>query len=210
MAKKGVRGWHASGGQPPRRGAGSATVEPIRTKKDLAKVKAALANRPRDLALFVVGVNSGLRGSDLLALRWDHVLTPEGRIKSVMEVRESKTNKLRRIVVNDSARKALEAWRRAAGEVLRDDFVFPSRKGHGRMTIQRLHQLVNDWTTQAGLTGHYGSHSMRKTFGLFHYKNGVGLPLLMKIFGHSSEAITLRYIGLEQKEIDEANLRLDL
>jgi integrase len=195
-------------------GIGSATVEPIRTKKDLAAIKAVLADQPRDLCLFILGINLGLRGSDLLSLCWHHVLSPEGRIVSVLEVRESKTGKVRRIALNGGARKALQTWQDVTGDVTPEDYLFPSRKRHGcrqgRMTIQRLHQLVNDWCSRAGLKGHFGSHTLRKTFGYWHRKNGVDLALLMNIFGHSSEAVTARYIGLRQEMIDEANLKLDL
>lgn len=202
-------GWHVSG-KAPRQGKGSATVEPIRHKKDLAAVKVWLTSSPRDMALFTLGINAGLRGSDLLGLVWGVLLSPESRIRTVIEVKEHKTGHLRRITLSDSARKALQSWLNVAGEVALDDSVFPSRKGKGKMSIQRLHQLVNEWCHSAGLQGHFGSHTLRKTYGYFHYQNGVGLPMLMKIFGHSSQAITLRYIGIEQDEIDEANLKLDL
>jgi integrase len=184
-------------------------VEPIRRKKDIAKIKALLASSPRDLALFTLGINVGLRGSDLLSLTWEMVLTPEDRICSVLEVSEQKTGNRRRIALGDSARKALQAWLAEVGEDASGP-IFPSRKGGEPMTIQRLHQLVNDWCRQAGLRGHYGSHTLRKTYGYFLYQSGTSLPLLMQIFGHSSQAITLRYIGVQQDEIDEANLRLDL
>jgi integrase len=204
------RGWHANGGKVPHKGKGSATVEPIRRKKDIAAIKANLAGNLRDLTLFTVGINVGLRGSDLLSLTWGILLSPEGRIRSVIEPREQKTGNSRRIALGDAARKALQAWHKACGEVAGNDLVFPSRKGGRKMTIQRLHQLVNSWCKEAGLRGHYGSHTLRKTYGYFHYEQGTSLPMLMEMFGHSSEAMTKRYIGIRQEEIDAANLKLDL
>jgi len=78
------------------------------------------------------------------------------------------------------------------------------------MTIQRLHQLVNEWASKAGISGHFGSHTLRKTYGYHLRKRGTDLPTLMKIFGHSSQSITLRYLGIDSDKIDEANLRLNL
>jgi site-specific recombinase XerD len=78
------------------------------------------------------------------------------------------------------------------------------------MTIQRLHQLVRQWTKQSGVKGHFGTHSLRKTYGYHLRRLGADIVTLMKVFGHSSQSITLRYIGIEQEEIDEANLRLNL
>jgi len=86
------------------------TVEPIRKRKDIAAIKEALADNPRDLALFTIGIHAGLRGSDLLALRWPDVLTDEGQIRKVIAVTEAKTKKLRRIAVSPNMRAALSAW----------------------------------------------------------------------------------------------------
>jgi integrase len=126
-----------------------------------------------------------------------------------LDVKEQKTNNHRHIALCNKAREALSALCSNNGDTNRDDYVFPSRKG-GRMSIQRLHQLVNEWCEEAGIGGHFGSHTLRKTYGHFHYIQGTDIAWLMEIFGHSSQAITLRYIGIQQKKIDEANLRLNL
>lgn len=54
-----------------------------------------------------------------------------------------------------------------------------------------------------------GTHTLRKTFGYHAYKNGVDLSLLMRIFNHSSQAVTLRYIGITQDQIDDVYINLD-
>ncbi len=204
------RGWHATQARAPHSGRGKATVEPIRSRSDIAKIKKALAGRPRDLTLFTLGINWGLRGSDLLALTWGDVLSPERRIKTKVTVTESKTGKARRFMVSDTVRSALKGWLAEAGNVDRDGLLFPSRKGDSPMTIQRLHQLVNEWAGLANLQGHWGTHTLRKTYGYQMRTAGQDIVKLMKIFGHSSQAITLRYIGIEQDEIDEANMSLNL
>lgn len=89
-------GWHANG-EAPRRGKGASTVEPIRSKKAIFAIRQHLAERPRDLALFVCGIHFGLRGKDLTRLRWKEVLTASGDLKKVIELCESKTGKVRRI-----------------------------------------------------------------------------------------------------------------
>lgn len=201
------KGWHAYRMKAPHRGIGTATVQPIRRRKDIEAIKRALAERPRDLALFIVGIHFGLRGSDLLALRWEDVTTGAA-IREHVEITEQKTGKLRRIAVQQNARAALKAWH-VMQQPQRADFVFPSRKG-GRMTIQRLHQLVNEWAQLAGLRGNYGSHTLRKTYGYHLRMLGTDIVKIMTIFGHSNQAITLRYLGVEQDEIDQANEKLNL
>lgn len=49
-----------------------------------------------------------------------------------------------------------------------------------------------------------GTHTLRKTFGYHHYEKFKDVVMLQKIFNHSSTEITLRYIGIEQDEIDES------
>jgi integrase len=203
------RGWHATTGTAPKRGKGSATVEPIRERRHIAAIKGELAHSPRDFALFVVGIHVGLRGSDLLALRWRDVLAQDGSILKKIEVTESKTRKRRIMALQDNASDALARWRVQCGDPRPDQYVFSNPAG-APLTIQRLHQLVNQWARSAGIAGHFGTHTLRKTYGLHLRKSGVGIETLMKVFGHSSQSITLRYIGIEQQEIDDAALKLNL
>jgi integrase len=219
MDEKRPRGWHAAGGKPPRKGKGTATVEPIRDRKDIGAVRNHLSKNQRDRTLFVCGINFGLRGGDLLGLKWKDVLNPKGKIKDVIEVIEQKTDKLRRIPLVPKVRRELDELLHthkdpndpdAKPEGDPEDYVFPSRKGRDRMSIQRLHQLVNEWCKAVGLKGRYGSHTLRKTFGYHAYKQGASLSLLMDVFNHSSERMTLRYIGIRQDEKDDVHFRLDL
>ena len=206
-----ARGWH-SALKPvaPHRGKGSATVDPIRELKDIARIKGGLADNPRDLSLFVVGIHVGLRGSDLLALRWADVLDDEDIIRDRISVRERKTGNTRHIAIHEKVRQTLNNWKIHAGDFVNANaYVWPNRTD-GPLTIQRLHQLVNYWCSTIELRGNFGTHTLRKTYGYHLRRLGYDVDLLMKVFGHSSSAVTLRYIGIEQEEIDEANLRLVL
>ena len=150
------------------------TVEPIRKRQHIEAIKDALAVNPRDTALFQIGINAGLRGTDLLRLKWLDVLSDEGQIKKVIELNESKTKKLRRIAISPNMRKAIETWlgactpdRHSTGassksrtidryDLTKHELLFPNGKDRP-MTIQRLHQLVNEWARKADIQGHFGS-----------------------------------------------------
>lgn len=209
--QKRKRGWHAKAtSTPPCVGKGSATVSPIRAQKDITRIKDALSKNPRDLSLFVTGIHVGLRGSDLLNLKWATLIDEEGEIRHRITVSEKKTGNARHIALQEKVRQTLDLWKLAVGEAaLPGAYVWPGR-GNKPLTIQRLHQLVNAWCKSAGVRGHFGTHSLRKTYGFHLRRLGYDIELLMKIFGHSSASITLRYIGVEQDEIDEANLKLVL
>jgi integrase len=174
------------------------TVDPIRNIKDIKKIKRKLKSHPRDLLLFTLGVNNGLRISDLLNLRVGDVreLAPG----ETLNIREKKTGKSNVMMVNKETRKVLDSFLSEArpGD---EEFLFKSRKGVNQaITKSYVNQKVKEWTR--GMRGNYGTHSMRKTFGYIQRMNfGVGFEVLCKRFGHSNPSVTMRYLGIEDKEV---------
>ena len=85
-------------------------VEPIRDRKKIAQIKNQLRgqHRFRDLLMFVVGINSALRISDLLALRVEHFLNEEQQIRQRFWIKEHKRGKRQEIVINNSIRETLD------------------------------------------------------------------------------------------------------
>jgi integrase len=174
------------------------TVDPIRNIKDIKKIKRKLKNNPRDLLLFTLGVNNGLRISDLLGLRVGDVrgLAPGETLK----ILEKKTGKMNVLMVNKESRKVLDSFLNEArpGD---EEYLFKSRKGENNpITKSYVNQKVKEWT--AGMKGNFGTHSMRKTFGYIQRMHfGVGFEVLCKRFGHSNPSVTMRYLGIEDKEV---------
>lgn len=173
-------------------------VEPIKTVKDIKSIKKLLADNPRDLALFVVGINTNLRASDLLGIRAGMVrgLKPMDEI----ELREIKTGKRRRISLNGSVIEAVKAL--LASRAYQDkDFLFRSQRGEV-LTVPSLHRLVKGWCAAINLRGNFGSHTLRKTWG-YHQRVtfGMGLPELMVCFNHSSQRQTLDYLCIQPEEV---------
>src|SRR5512146_1129325 len=87
-------------------------VEPIRDRKKIAQIKHLLegSGRYRDLLLFVVGINTALRVSDLLTLRIGNMVDTEGNIRARFIIREEKRGKRNVVTVNDSIRAALTGY----------------------------------------------------------------------------------------------------
>ena len=196
-------------------------VEPIRRKSDIEKMKRLLkANSLRDYVLFTLGLNTGLRISDLLALTVGDVLAGKGnrvRIADKLTLRERKTHKRRKIMLNETVRSALALYLRTRKRRWPEDPLFLSRQREKDGTLRPLsrsqaYHIVVDTARAAGIASRVGTHTMRKTFGYFLYDNGKGKPIefLMKIFGHSSPDVTLRYIGITQDEIDETYMDFSL
>ena len=75
-------------------------------------------------------------------------------------------------------------------------------KKHCRLDRSQVYRFLNEACKQLGITANVGTHTMRKSFGYHFYKKYNDVALLQKILNHSSPAITLRYIGIAQEEID--------
>ena len=118
-----------------------------------------------------------------------------------MIIREGKTGKRNILVMNKSIHKSLQTYL----ERLRPDdeeFLFRSRKGNKAVTIQCVNNMVKKWAGEINLKGNYGAHSLRKTWGYIQRTvYGVGFEILCKRFNHSSPAITMRYLAIEDKEV---------
>lgn len=181
----------------PKRGS-HIRVEPIRDTKDIKAIKKLLADKPRDLALFTIGINTNLRASDLLRLKAGQVrgLKPMDEI----ELREKKTGKLRRITLNEACIKAIIALL-GTNNYSDVDYLFKSQRGDV-LTVPSVHRLVKSWCHAINLKGNYGSHTLRKTFG-YHQRVtfGVGLPELMACFNHSTQRQTQTYLCIQPEEI---------
>jgi integrase len=179
-------------------------VQPIRDKKDIEKMKKALYGR--DLLLFIFGINSGLRISDILKLKVGDI-----RGKDSLVVQETKTGKAKRFIFNSAIKSAVKLILASASE---GEYAFKSRNGKNA-PISRVtaYRVLNDAAERAGIAskvGAIGTHSLRKTFGYHAYKNGTDLSLLQSIFNHSSQSVTLKYIGINQDRIDEVYANINL
>lgn len=189
-------------------------VEPIKSIKLLAKMKKVLSENKRDLALFSLGIHTGLRVSDLLSLVIGDVSDTLGGVRSRVRIKEMKTGKAASIPIGDTAKADLLAYLSERGEAGQEEPLFVSRKGKdGEMrpiSRGRAYRIIKDAATAAGVKTPVGTHSMRKTFGFHAYKAGNDLVLIQKLLRHSSPDVTLRYIGITQEQLDEVVLNLEL
>ena len=150
--------------------------------------------------MFVFGINSALRISDILPQRvWDV------RGKTHHRVKEKKTGKTRRILMTEGLRSEVAKYIQGKAD---SDWLFPSRKGDQPITRQRAWDILNRAAREVGIDGLIGTHTLRKTFGYhFYYFHPVyhhDVAMLQKMFGHSSPSYTLRYIGVDDAMIDAA------
>jgi len=175
-------------------------VDPIRKMKDIKAIMKLLSDNPRDRLLFTIGINNGLRTIDLLNLKVKDIR--HLKHGDTIKIKERKTGKTNIIAINKTVYKALSNY--LESETLNDDdYLFKSRKGGEALQSQAVSKLVKKWTSDINLKGNYGAHTLRKTFGYIQRKVfGVGFEIICKRYNHSSPAITMRYLGIEDKEVN--------
>ena len=192
-------------------------VEPIRSTKKIAQIKNQLKGegRYRDLLLFVVGINTALRVSDLLALRVGDFFEADGTLRERFWIHEQKRGKRREVIINASMGEALELyWAAYEAAVARPEHAlfFNTRTHDYTRPIDRrqVWQIITTLCQEAGLKGNYGTHSLRKTWGYHARLNGVDLVLIMHQLNHNDLAYTKRYLGITDEELEAVVRRLNL
>ena len=182
-------------------------VNPIRKKEHIQAIKALLKNQPRNLALFTFGINTALRASDILQIKVDQV---EGlKIGESFVIREKKTKKVRRVVLNKATHGAIKKYLKVRPKTSPSAPLFLSRIGKEQaITVSYLNNLVKRWGKVVGVKENLGSHSLRKSFGYHQRLAGTSLPILVVAFNHSTQYQTLAYLGIEEEELTEAFLNV--
>ncbi|WP_060210514.1 site-specific integrase [Sporosarcina koreensis] len=175
-------------------------VQPLKSRKDIERMKSALHGR--DLLLFIVGINSSLRISDILPLKvrdfdGDHIA-----------VTEKKTGKRKIVRINNAVKDAIATL--VPADAQPEDYLFPSRKGDAPISRVQAWRILNDAADRAGIDIAFGTHTLRKSFAYHAYNNGTDIALLMRVLNHSSQRETLRYIGIEQETIDDVYIAANL
>ena len=119
------------------------SVEPIRKQKDIKLIKKVLRDSPRNFCLFVLGINTNLRASDLLSIKVHQVrhLQPGEEIT----LKEKKTHKPRRINLNRVCIEAIQNLLRSQKYTDDDFFFLSNRKKKKALTVSSLSTLVKKW-----------------------------------------------------------------
>lgn len=178
------------------------TVEPIRKKSDIDKLKNVLKqSSERNFILFTLGINCGLRISDILSLNVGDVHN-----RSHIEITEKKTGKYKKFPINRKLKPMLSKFLKGK----EDNEPLFSTIFHTRMGRVMAYKIIKSACKKAGLDISVGTHTMRKTFGYHHYKKYKDVAMLQMIFNHSNPKVTLRYIGIEQEEIEKSYMNFYL
>lgn len=122
--------------------------------------------------------------------------------KKYLNLIEKKTNKSKKILINKELRNVFIELINFYG-LKEGDYLFQSQKGQNKpITTTQVHRIYNNIAKIFNLSN-FNSHSLRKTFCYFAYQETKDIGLIMRLLNHSNQAITLRYIGIDDNQIDE-------
>jgi len=151
--------------------------------------------------LISIGVFTGLRISDLLQLKFNQFEN------EYLIIIEQKTKKTRKIKINPDLKLIVDRIRHKMKVTNLDQFIFINRYGIKPIDKSWVNVNLKKIFKQYGIQteGNISSHLFRKTLGnrvlkLNNYSNE-SIVLLMELFGHSSMAITKKYLGLREREV---------
>lgn len=176
----------------------SVRVDPIKYINDIKAIEKILKDNPRNLALFTLGIHTGLRIKDLLEIR-------KGQVRDVkpgdeITIRIQGSDEAIKVSLNEKSVNVIQQLVMATqnvqdGNIEPEDYLFSGR--NGKLSVSAVNNLVKKWCAAVNLRGNYGCHSLRKTFGylqLVHF--GSDLPEVMAMLNHSNPLQTLEYIDL--------------
>lgn len=190
------------------------TTQPIRNLKQVEKLKNYYymeKPNPRNYALICLGMNSALRISDLLELKWQDVYNfSEKHFVTHIVTTEQKTGKETRIALNESAIQSLRTYKESITHLQPEDYLFPGRNCASHLSRSQAFRIIKDAGQQLHFENEVSCHSLRKTFGYHAWKSGTPPVMLMAIYNHSSYQITKRYLGIDQDDKDSVFLNTNL
>ena len=198
---------------------GSCEVYPLDEEEQRAVLKVAvkhieeaknadqLRTARRNKLYLIVGMNVGLRASDLTEIKWDFFLEQDGSFKNLYTLKPKKTRKTGKYVKiyhNEAVRRAVQEYLSYYPVEDLNAYVFASRQS-AHIGTASAWAIVNDYCAEAGIKKNVGSHTLRKTWGATLWHNAQdktkALVMLQTIFNHSSSSVTARYIGIMDNEI---------
>lgn len=170
-------------------------VEPIRDMELIRRILKYLKEKnERDYMMVLIGFNTGLRISDILKLSYEDIGD------EYIYIKEQKTKKMKEIPLNSVLKSELKRYSNGKDPL---EYLIESRQGFKPITRQRAYQILQDIAKKFRIRN-LGTHSLRKTFGYHFYQKTKDVVTLQEIFNHVDPSVTLRYIGINRKIVNDA------
>ena len=165
------------------------------------RVRLQMGGRVRELALFNLGIDSKLRGYDLVALKVRDVCHGD-QVATRAIIMQQKTRRPVQFEITQATKDVLQVWIKQA-RLKSEDFLFPSRLHESpHLGTRQYARILGYWVEELGLDrAEYGTHSVRRTKATLIYRRTKNLRAVQLLLGHSKLESTVRYLGIE---VDDA------
>lgn len=209
-------------------------VHPIRNKEDIKRIleylheQAGKSNRMdgmmaayRNELLFAIGINVGLRVSDLIKLKWENVFEDDMiTFRDASRKKEQKTGKTKDICPNNCMKRyIMDYLKNTSVEPKKGEYIFvTSRKdengNYKHITDVAVEKMMKDIQVNCGLGFNVNTHSLRKTFAYHKYmmyvdrKDPLALVKVQKDLNHRNSSDTARYLGITREEAIQSSMEL--
>jgi len=188
-------------------------MEVVEALKDISQIEAMKKylkeHSQRDYLLFVIGINTGLKITELLSMKFEEILNEDGTVKEFYSLPVKDEKFKQDIYLNTKVKEALLEYVQSI-DVKRENYVFQSNKTKNSITRQQAYRVIHNAAEAVGIVGKIGTNSMRKTFGFHAYKRGIAIALLQKHFHHATPSETLKYLGISKDEEFKREIDVDL
>ncbi len=192
-------------------------IEVLNKKIDEAKTEFNRKAAERNKLLFLIGVNVGLRASDLRVIKWNFFLESIDKENNsavfntfykLQPKKQRKQGKFVTIYFNDVVKKAVINYLKKYPVDNLDDYVFFSRNGEGEaISYNMMSKVIKNTAIEAGIKQNINTHSLRKTWAYWAWHDAEDknktLVIMQAIFNHSDIRTTMKYIGLLNDEIED-------
>ena len=166
----------------------------------------------RNRSLFMLGVSTGGRISELLSLRIGDVYQNGHAVTDLLFSKQITKGKAvsRAVPVNSDGQQAIEDvvfwYKNLYRRIYPNRPVFPSRVGQGKKALNRrmAHKVLKEAFIAAGLNGHLATHSLRKSFAQRLYDHTGDVFVVQEMLGHANIATTQDYLGVNYASVREA------
>ena len=165
------------------------------------RVRLQMQDRVRELALFNLGIDSKLRGCDLVQLKVRDICHGD-QVATRAIVMQQKTQRPVQFEITQATREAVQNWIKLDG-LKSEDYLFRSRIHESpHLGTRQYARILDGWVEELGLDpAAYGTHSMRRTKATLIYRRTKNLRAVQLLLGHSKLESTVRYLGIE---VDDA------
>ncbi|MCP4576540.1 MAG: PAS domain S-box protein, partial [Deltaproteobacteria bacterium] len=182
-------------------------IEPIRDKSAIGLIEENLSGHPRNLAIFTMGIYTGIRPSDMLLLTVDQARKAADSGELIFC--EIKTGKLMQMHLPEKVRVAVTSWLQKRWKNRNPNpqtHLFVGSKGP--LKTPTINKLVKKWCRDVGIEGNFGTLTLRKTYGYHMLLDGQkSLKEFKHFFNHSRGRETLNYLCIPPEE--QARVRLN-